>query len=83
MLVILDSIKPASPSAVENWVRPAAVVLHYFRQAEHPGCELNVYIGELRTKEERSLGIQGVDDFCDLIFELGGIFCLFAELLGL
>lgn len=83
MLVILDGVQPASPSAVRLWIGPAAIVSQYSGETDHPGCELNIYIGELGAKEKGAVLVSHVDDFADFVFEFGGVLCLFIEFLRL
>lgn len=44
---------------------------------------MNVDVGELITEKEGAVGIGHVYDFANFVLELGGVFCLFVEILGL
>ena len=62
---------------------PTAVVLHNSRQADHPGCELNVNVGHVRAQEEWSLRVADFDDLGDLVLQLLRGLSLLVEILGL
>jgi hypothetical protein len=83
MLVALNGIQPASPSAVRQWVRPGTVVLHNASQTDHPGRELDVDVRELVTEKERAVGLGHIYDFTDFVLEFFGVLGLFVEVLGL
>lgn len=54
---------------------------HDAGEADHPGCELDVDVGELGAEEEGPVGVGHVDDLGDFVFELVGVFGLFGEFL--
>lgn len=58
-------------------------MLQDFGETDHPGCELNVDIGEIVAEEEWPFGIGCFNNFGYLLLEFLGVFGLFLEFLGL
>lgn len=79
----LHGLYPRRPPTPLLGQRPPAVRRQDFPHADDPGSELDVDEGELRAEEEGTGGVGGVDEFGDFRLQVGGVFELFGDLLGL
>jgi len=83
MLIVLDRVHPAAPSASWSRILPTPVVLHNPRQPNHPWCEVDVNKGHVWAEEEGSFRVADFDDLGDCILQLLRILSLLGELLSL
>jgi len=83
VLVLLNRIHPLRPPAVRLRLGPATVRLQHAVQPDDPGRYLHVHKAHLRTQEERTGFVGGVDELGDLGLELLGIGDLFGLVLFL
>lgn len=58
-------------------------MLQDLRETDHPGCKLDVDIGDLLSKEEGALRVRNFDNLRDLGLQLLGVLHLLVEILSL
>lgn len=61
---------PGGPTSPRLGVRPTTVRFQYSTQSENPWSDLDVDKRDGRSKEEWAVGMSGVDQLLEFVFEL-------------